>query len=608
MTHQLGISLRILLVASAAAGSIGSRASAQYRPDICRVFSVGDVIPSPPGGTITGVLAVGVDDSGVISVIATTNTPAATILLRADGTSTLQAGNTVQVQNLGGGTSTATLEALSNVLDTDQVGRSVYVGRIATMGTNNDSVGRDDWIFATAGGPVLTDASRKYVGQPSIACAGGAGVATSSYAVMSAMTELIAGGTPRNILERGQYAASGFLTSSVPTIAIQGGMFGADTFQDFGSNREALSVAPNGRCIFYASLIGPGTGTAVLEYDPASGMVEELARESSAAGTGFTWRSLSLAAMDNNSAGTWACVAGWMPGVADNRLTRAGPAGSASATPVSLIAEDNPAPGFPPNWDIYHIRKSTIHVGEDGNIVIVAQTIDRAAPGRFTGEGLYAVEPGAPTLQLLLRDGDPVPGGALTSFPITRSQIHVSDNGRFIVFVAGAGGSVGVFVIDLTSSSAPFCLGDGSGTPCPCGNTSPMSAMAGCTHSLGVAGTLRTSGVASLTNDSLTLCGASMPSSSALYFQGTAQQSGGLGSVFGDGLRCAGGTVVRLSTKQNVLGTSAFPAPGDPPISVQGLVGSPGSRTYQCWYRNAATFCTVSTFNLTNGLNVAWLP
>jgi hypothetical protein len=27
---------------------------------------------------------------------------------------------------------------------------------------------------------------------------------------------------------------------------------------------------------------------------------------------------------------------------------------------------------------------------------------------------------------------------------------------------------------------------------------------------------------------------------------------------------------------------------------------------YQLWYRNAAAFCTPSTFNLTNGLDVTW--
>ena len=42
-----------------------------------------------------------------------------------------------------------------------------------------------------------------------------------------------------------------------------------------------------------------------------------------------------------------------------------------------------------------------------------------------------------------------------------------------------------------------------------------------------------------------------MPSSSALYFQGTMELAGGLGTAFGDGLRCAGGSVIRLGTKGN---------------------------------------------------------
>ncbi|MCY2959186.1 MAG: hypothetical protein NTY35_03390 [Planctomycetota bacterium] len=31
-------------------------------------------------------------------------------------------------------------------------------------------------------------------------------------------------------------------------------------------------------------------------------------------------------------------------------------------------------------------------------------------------------------------------------------------------------------------------------------------------------------------------------------------------------------------------------------------------RSDQVWYRNAAAFCTASTFNLTNGLSAVWVP
>jgi hypothetical protein len=42
---------------------------------------------------------------------------------------------------------------------------------------------------------------------------------------------------------------------------------------------------------------------------------------------------------------------------------------------------------------------------------------------------------------------------------------------------------------------------------------------------------------------------------------------------------------------------------------VRGAVTTAGSvRNYQVWYRNAAAFCTPSTFNLTNGLSVTWQP
>jgi hypothetical protein len=131
----------------------------------------------------------------------------------------------------------------------------------------------------------------------------------------------------------------------------------------------------------------------------------------------------------------------------------------------------------------------------------------------------------------------------------------------------------------------------------------------GCANSLNANGAnLAGSGAASISSDSLVLLGTGMPDSSVLYFQGTTQINGGLGIVFGDGLRCAGGTVIRLGTKTNVGGASQYPVGADQSVSVRGLVVAPGSRTYQAWYRNAAAFCTPSTFNLTNGLSVSWTP
>jgi hypothetical protein len=160
---------------------------------------------------------------------------------------------------------------------------------------------------------------------------------------------------------------------------------------------------------------------------------------------------------------------------------------------------------------------------------------------------------------------------------------------------------------DAAACPHAFCFGDGSGTACPCGNNGAPGN--GCASSVNANGAhLGATGAASLAADTIVLHGSGMPNSSCLYFQGTTQVNGGLGSVFGDGLRCAGGTINRLGTKVNVAGASHYPAAGDASVSVRGAVTSPGLRTYQTWYRNAAPFCTPSTFNVTNGISMTWSP
>jgi hypothetical protein len=156
--------------------------------------------------------------------------------------------------------------------------------------------------------------------------------------------------------------------------------------------------------------------------------------------------------------------------------------------------------------------------------------------------------------------------------------------------------------------SRPFCFGDGSGTACPCANTSPVGQKAGCLNSTGVGGKLVSTGIPSIAFDTLVLNGTQQPATTVgLYFQGNGQINAGAGAVFGDGLRCVTTTVIRLGTKNTVAGASSYPDVGDPSVSVKGLVVAPGTKHYQLWYRNAAAFCNAETFNLTNGLTVTWL-
>jgi len=158
------------------------------------------------------------------------------------------------------------------------------------------------------------------------------------------------------------------------------------------------------------------------------------------------------------------------------------------------------------------------------------------------------------------------------------------------------------------NSGVAYCFGDGSGAACPCGNASAVGAESGCLNSLGAGGKLVATGNGSLTSDTIVLTGSGMANSSALYFQGTTRTAGGVGAAFGDGLRCASGTVVRLGTTANVAGNSSYPTAGAQSVSVKGLITAPGTRTYQVWYRNATVFCNPETFNVTNGWEIVWAP
>jgi hypothetical protein len=156
------------------------------------------------------------------------------------------------------------------------------------------------------------------------------------------------------------------------------------------------------------------------------------------------------------------------------------------------------------------------------------------------------------------------------------------------------------------NAGSAYCLGDGSGTACPCGNNSNPGDESGCLHSLGSGGKLTADGFASATADTLTLHSQGMPDGIAIYLQGTTQDSGGLGTVFGDGLRCLSGSIIRLGAKINVNGASSYPETGDSPVHIRGAVNSGSTRNYQVLYRDSAPFCSSDGFNLTNGWSLTW--
>ncbi|MBK7875602.1 MAG: hypothetical protein IPJ77_07600 [Planctomycetes bacterium] len=149
------------------------------------------------------------------------------------------------------------------------------------------------------------------------------------------------------------------------------------------------------------------------------------------------------------------------------------------------------------------------------------------------------------------------------------------------------------------------CPGDGTAAPCPCGNVGATGR--GCANSVYSAGASLTylDGRVATNGDTTRLRVDGVPSNVlCLFFQGTSEDPG---VPFGDGVRCASGTLVRVGAHAATGNAATIPQPGDLPISQRGGVPPEGGyRIYQVWYRNAASYCTSATFNTANAVVLNW--
>ena len=152
------------------------------------------------------------------------------------------------------------------------------------------------------------------------------------------------------------------------------------------------------------------------------------------------------------------------------------------------------------------------------------------------------------------------------------------------------------------SPGVAFCTG--TSAPCPCGNNSTNGG--GCANGTGEGNVLSASGSASVSAADLELSSANaIPSQPGLYFQGNNAINGGVGNVFGDGLRCAGGAVVRLQVRfSNGAGSSSTSID----IGAKGGVVAGDVKRYQHWARDPNTSPCGSQFNLSNGIEITWAP
>ncbi|MBK7875384.1 MAG: choice-of-anchor E domain-containing protein [Planctomycetes bacterium] len=162
-----------------------------------------------------------------------------------------------------------------------------------------------------------------------------------------------------------------------------------------------------------------------------------------------------------------------------------------------------------------------------------------------------------------------------------------------------------------STPGASFCAGDGLDpavtTPCPCGNVG--AAGHGCANSVNAAGALLdATGCSVVQPDTVALLASGMSGTTPVtFFKGDQSAAGGV--PFFDGVRCVDGALVRLATNPSSAGTSSYPLPGQPALSVRGNtpVGSGLTGYYQVSYRNAAlAFCPPATANVTNGYSIVW--
>jgi hypothetical protein len=260
---------------------------------------------------------------------------------------------------------------------------------------------------------------------------------------------------------------------------------------------------------------------------------------------------------------------------------------------------------------------AAIHYNDTNRVVFVMAL----AGGAVTGTSCWTWSP-VSGLKCIVMNGDQIevqPTVFKTATGVTTNSFINNTDGAPIYFSHTGQLATSVSLSDSTrvimrlylpaeSAGTPFCLGDGTGAACPCGNTG--AAGHGCASSSFATGAkLTASGFAgaSLATDTLVLTATNIPGP-GLFFQ-----SSGLAPTpinFGDGHLCAAVGIIRMGVVFSAGGIASYPGGTTPnPIHIAGLTSNGDVRHYQCWYRSLPSLCTVmDNFDTTQGLTITWGP
>ncbi|MCB9914903.1 MAG: hypothetical protein H6828_07100 [Planctomycetes bacterium] len=231
--------------------------------------------------------------------------------------------------------------------------------------------------------------------------------------------------------------------------------------------------------------------------------------------------------------------------------------------------------------------------------------IDSSLQGFIVGLAGCFVGPGPHVLaEMTLLAPAPLAGAPFSLLPTTPSSFGGTSTGYAdcgaLALHPFVDAYPGPALVDVVFPGS-YCWCDGSGAAAPCGNSGAPGH--GCANGSSAAGArLESSGSASVGASTLVLAASNVPTGQpGLYFQGDNKVNGGAGTMFGDGLRCAGANVQRLQV--TVAG-----APTTVDIAAKGSVAAGQTHYYQLWYRDSAGSPCGGLFNLSNGLEITWAP
>ncbi len=256
-------------------------------------------------------------------------------------------------------------------------------------------------------------------------------------------------------------------------------------------------------------------------------------------------------------------------------------------------------------------------MGVANQLGIITNVTYTTVMGGFAGVGNSAANPGfvnSGASDFSLSAGSPAIDAANNAAVPATASLDLAGNPRFVddpTVVDTGVGSIGIADMGAYEKqvanfpTTAYCFGDGTGTACPCNNAG--GAGAGCANSAFASGsTLTVLGTGSISSDTILLSATeSAPNKPGVFFQGVTQQSSGAGVVLGDGLRCAGGQIVRLEV---VFANGAGAAQSTVPVGFVGGALSGDTRRYQWWYRDANWGSCSGQTNLSNAVEFTWIP